>query len=268
MEETKKEKLINDFTQKKVRLSYSTLKNFTSPINLINYKLKKFIKTPSMVFGSLCDVLLLTPQNFTKEFKIIEKVPTTDMQISFCDDLIFNIKRSGELSEETIRDIFSQHYSRGDAMKTFAPLKDYVDGTVNGFELITQEIYDEAILITGNLMNKNDIQNLFSQLKGVQTKVEWEDKGWKFLGYLDMLLDNHIIDLKFSKDSNPEKFERDIANFNYFLQAAMYCKATVEMGICNNPKYSFIVYDKSLNYSIIELDYSYLKYGEKCLISL
>ena len=30
------------------------------------------------------------------------------------------------------------------------------------------------------------------------------------------------IDLKFSKDSNPEKFERDIANFDYFLQAAIF----------------------------------------------
>lgn len=258
-----KDELIYKLCKKTLRLSYSTLKNFTSPINLINYKLKKFTQNPSMLFGSLCDVLLLTPDKFSKEFKVIDKIPESELQIAFAEALIDISKNDVELTDEIIEIQFNTYYKRGDALKTFNLLKDYIDAKVSGLQLITQDILDEANRVCENLMLNSDIQLLFSQIIDVQKEVKWNDRGWNFIGYLDMLLDNHIIDLKFSKDANPEKFERDIANFDYFLQAAMYCKAVKEMGICDNPKYSFIVYDKSLNYSIIELDYSYLNYGNR-----
>ncbi len=258
-----KDELISKLCKKTLRLSYSTLKNFTSPVNLINYKLKKYTQSPSMLFGSLCDMLLLTPDDFNKNFKVIDKIPESDLQISFANAIIELTKNGTELTNEVIEKEFSNHYKRGDALKTFNSLMDYIDAKVLGLQLITQSILDEANLVCENLMLNQDIQILFNQIIDVQKKVVWTDKGWDFIGYLDMLLDNHIIDLKFSKDSNPDKFERDIANFDYFLQAAMYCKAVKEMGICENPKYSFIVYDKSFNYSIIELDYSYLNYGER-----
>lgn len=260
-EMSERQEMVQRFIDKKIRLSYSTLKNFTSPINIINYKLKKFIPNPSMIFGKLCDVLLLTPQNFNKEFKIVGNTPTTDKQTCFCDEIA---QKGSELSEEEIKAVFSNHYSRGDAMKTYTPLKDYIDGKILGLELVTQDIYDEAVSLVENLKSQPDIEEIFKQISEVQKKVEWHDSDWDFVGYLDILVgEDHIYDVKFSKDANPEKFERDIANFDYFLQAAMYCYALKEMGVTEMPKFSFIVFDKSYNYSIIHLDYSYLMYGFK-----
>lgn len=259
---TQKDDLIAKICKKDLRLSYSTLKSFTSPVNLINSKLKPFSKSPSMVFGSLCDILLLTPDRFGENFKIISHVPTSENQVSLSNALI-SIGKKTKLTDEIISIEFSKCYKTGSAEKIYPIIQDYVEASISGLDLITQQTYDEAKEICDNLMLNHDIDLLFSQIQDVQVKVEWKDKGWDFVGYLDMLLPDHIIDLKFSKDANPEKFERDIANFDYFLQAAMYCKAVKEMGICSDPKYSFIVYDKSMNYSIIELDYTYLKYGER-----
>lgn len=261
--ENKREELIEKFKNKTQRLSYSTLKNFTSPVNLINYKLKRFTQNPSMLFGSLCDMLLLTPQNFDSEYKIIDKIPESELQISFSNDLIDLTKKGEELTENIIKETFDKYYKRGDSNKTYLLLKEFIDAKSNNLQLITNDIYSEAKLVCENLLTNKDISNLFTQIIDVQKEVVWYDNDWKFIGFLDMLLDNHIIDLKFSKDSNPEKFERDIANYDYFLQAAMYCKAVKKMGLCDNPKYSFIVYDKSFNYSVIELEYSYIKYGER-----
>ena len=246
-----KDELIAKLCNKSLRLSYSTLKNFTSPVNLINYKLKPYKQNPSMVFGSLCDVLLLTPDRFDKEYKVIDKIPESDLQIAFAEALIDLLKNDVELTDEIIETQFKNFYQRGDALKTYGLLKDYINAKSRGLQLITQDILDEANLVCENLMLNPDIQSLFNQVIEVQKEVKWNDRGWFFKGYLDMYLDNHIIDLKFSKDANPEKFERDIANFDYYLQAAMYCKALKEMGISENPKYSFIVYDKSFNFSAI-----------------
>jgi len=267
MEEIKpnneRDELISKLCSKSLRLSYSTLKNFTSPVNLINYKLKKYTQNPSMVFGLLCDVLLLTPHKFDSEYKVIDKIPTSDLQISFANSIVEIIQNKTELTEEIIDLEYGKIYKTGNSEKTYNLLKDYIDAKSQDLQLITQDILDEANIVCENLMLNKDISALFDQIEDVQMEVRWKDNGWDFIGFLDMYLDNHIIDLKFSKDSNPDKFERDIYNFDYYLQAAMYCKALKEMGVSDNPRYSFIVYDKSFNYSIIQLDYSYLQYGER-----
>lgn len=262
---TEREDLIYRLNKKSLRLSYSTLKQFTSPINLINYKLKPFHPSPSMIFGSLCDVLLLTPEKFHSEFKVIESIPITDNQMGFSSALIDILKTNDldELSEDVIKIQFDNYYKRGDCLKTYEGLKEYIYAKSKGLTLITQEVLDEANEVCDNLMANDDIQILFGKIIETQKKVAWDELGWGFVGFLDMYLQDHIIDLKFSKDANPEKFERDIANYDYFLQAAMYCRALKKLGISENPRYSFIVYDKSFNFSIIELDYSYINYGDR-----
>jgi len=258
-----KSELIEKLKNKSMSLSYSSLKNFTTPINFLEYKLKPYKPNPSMIFGSLCDCLILTPERFDKEFKIIKSIPTSDNQVSFADALI-NIAKGGvPLSDSVIEAEFGNHYKRGKALDVYAVLKDYVEGNVNGVTLITEDIYNEAKAVSDNLLVQPDIELIFNQISDVQKKVEWEYKGWKLKGFYDILTQDRIIDLKFSKDSNPDKFERDIANFDYFLQAGMYCYAAEKLGILDNPKYSFIVYDKSMNYSVIDLDVSYILYGIK-----
>lgn len=259
---TKKDELIAKLYNKSLRLSYSTLKQFTSPINLINYKLKPFSPNASMIFGSLCDCLLLTEEDFDNQFVIVDVMPTTDVQEAFANELI-EIGQETPLTEDIIETVFSNHYKRGKAMDTFLKLQAHIEAAISGKQGISSEVYQEAKEVKENLMSNPDIQSLFDQMISAQHKMEWQHNGWNFIGYLDMLLPDHIIDLKFSKDANPDKFERDIQNFDYYLQAAMYCFAAKQLGISENPRYSFIVYDKSMNYSVITLDYSYLAYGER-----
>ena len=259
---TAKDELISKLVNKSLSLSYSSLKNFTTPRDFIEYKLKPYKPNPSMIFGSLCDCLILTPENFDKDFKIIPSIPTSDNQVSFADALI-EIGKTQELTEEIIELEFSNHYKRGKALDVFAGLQDYVLGSVSGKTLITQDIYDEAFALSQDLLSKTDIDLIFQQITDVQKKVEFNYEGWKFKGFYDILTPTHIIDLKFSKDANPERFERDIANYDYFLQAAMYIYAAKELGLVDDPRYMFIVYDKSGNYSLIELDYTYIMYGTK-----
>lgn len=259
---TAKDELIAKLMKKKIRLSYSSLKNFTSPVNFINYKLKKYEPNASMIFGSLCDCLILEEHLFDKKFKIVDNVPTTDNQKGFANAII-EIGKQTELTEELIEATFKEHYSRGDAMKTYNSLLDYVNGSIKGVTLITQDVFDEAKELTENLSSRPEVEFILSQASDVQKKVEFDYNGWQFVGFLDLLLPDHIIDLKFTKDANPEKFERDVFNLDYFLQAAIYCYAIKKMGISESPKYSFLTYDKSGNFSIIEVDYSYLNYGTK-----
>lgn len=258
--------IIEQFKTKKMRLSCSTLKQFTSPINLINYKMKPYIANAGMVFGSVCDLLLLTPDKFDSEFAIVSDAPTTNKQKDFCNELIEFIKnkrKNYKLKGEDIELIYNNYYSRGCSAMLYESLKIHIDSKVLGIQTISQELYNEANELIENLKQKSEVADLLSQIQSVQTELKWSENGWKFLGYLDMLLDNHIVDAKYSKDADPDKFIRDIQNLDYFLQGAIYCRAVTLMGICDNPKFSFLVYDKSGNFSIIELGYSYIKYGER-----
>tara|TARA_R110002012_G_scaffold190633_1_gene358228 strand:- start:33566 stop:34525 length:960 start_codon:yes stop_codon:yes gene_type:complete len=259
---TAKDELISKLVNKSLSLSYSSLKNFTTPRDFIEYKLKPYKPNPSMIFGSVCDCLILTPEDFDKDFKIIPSIPSTENQVGFADALI-EIGKTTELTEEIIELEFTNHYKRGRALDVFAGLQAYIMGSVSGKTLITQDIYDEAFKVSQDLLSKPDIDLIFQTITDVQKKVEFDYEGWTFKGFYDILTPTHIIDLKFSRDSNPEKFERDIANYDYFLQAALYVYAAKVLGILEDPRYSFIVYDKAGNYSIIELDYTYIVYGTK-----
>ena len=78
-------------------------------------------------------------------------------------------------------------------MKTYEGLKEYIYAKSRGLTLITQDVLDEANIVCENLMQNKDIQLIFSQLKDVQKEVKWNDNGWFFIGYLDMLLDNALV---------------------------------------------------------------------------
>ena len=259
---TAKEQLIQKLQDRSLKLSYSALKNFTSPLNFINYKLKGKTRNDSMIFGSLCDCLLLTPEDFDKEFKVCDSVPSTDNQKGFSAELI-ELGKTQNLTPDVIQAAFYRNYSRGDAMKTFEGLQDYIEGSIQGKTMITSDVYSEALELTEKLLQNEEITTLFSQVESVQERLEWNHNGWTLTGFMDMYLEDHIVDLKFSRDANPEKFERDIYNFDYFLQAAMYCHALKVLGISENPRFSFLVYDKTGNFSFITLDISFIMYGQK-----
>jgi len=273
----KRQKLIDRLNKKQVRLSYSSLKNFTTPINFINYKLKRFNPNAGMIFGSVGDCLLLTPEDFDNQYKISPQVPSTDLQISYANNVVdymneHNIKDVNSLNDEDIEMFYvqSDYSQKGDistkAEKTFRSLEIYFQAVAIGKTIIKAEVYEEAKKVIDNLKNFDDVALLLENKLGVQQQLDFERGGWKFRSYLDFTLPNTIWDLKYSKDADPDKFLKDIGNLGYDFQAGVY---TIGSMTCEeplfeyDPNYAFLVYDKSGQYSIIEMDYSYIRYGQR-----
>jgi len=241
--------LMKRLQSKTETLSYSSLKAFAkSPRNFIQYKLKpRTPQTESQIFGSLCDCFLTTPEKFNELFSIIGLVPTSVNQVGFCNDMI-----SG-LSKE---DAYVNNYKTGGVDKVYEACGNYIEAVLSGKLVCTQKMYDDAFKIVENLKKSDLVMQYIDSCTQFQTKREWEYSGWKFKGFTDAEGTRIIVDFKFSKDSDPDKFERDIVNFDYFMQMGMYAESDQSL-----PECYFIVYDKSLNFSVIKLDYSFLNYG-------
>lgn len=243
------DELMSKLHSRDMSLSYSSLKEFgKSPKNFIKYKLQeRREQSESQIFGSLCDCLLTEKDRFNEKFVINDVAPSTDLQKSFCSDY---------LSGLSIEEAFSRNYKKGSAADTYKSLQEYLEASKSGKMVVSQKMYDEAVEITDNLLQSELISTYLDACTGFQQKLEWEYEGWKFKGFTDASGANIIIDLKFTKDADPDKFERDIINYDYFMQMGMYAQSLE--GI---PECYFIAYDKSKNFSLIKLDYSLINYG-------
>jgi len=241
--------LMKRLQNKTETLSYSSLKAFAkSPRNFIQYKLKpKTPQTESQIFGSLCDCFLTTPDKFDELFVIIGSVPTSENQKGFANDMI-----AGATKEEA----YANNYKTGGVDKVYDAVGGYVEAVLSGKMVCTKKMYDEAFKIVENLKKSELVMQYIDSCTQFQNKIEWEYSGWNFKGFTDAEGTRLILDFKFSKDSDPDKFERDIVNFDYFMQMGMYSESDKSL-----PECYFIVYDKSLNFSVIKIDYSFLSYG-------
>jgi len=241
--------LIGRLQRKEETLSYSSLKEFgKSPRNFINYKLApRKPQTESQIFGSLCDCFLTTPDKFEELFSMVTNFPTTDNQKGFCNSMI---------NGATKEDAFKLNYSRGDADTVYNQLESYIEAIKGGKMVCTKEQKEQAEKIVENLKKSELVMQYIDSCDKFQNKKEWEYKGWKFKGFTDAEGLRLIIDFKYSKDADPDKFERDIINYDYFMQMGMYAKTDESL-----PECYFIVYDKSMNFSVIKLDWSLLSYG-------
>jgi hypothetical protein len=234
-------------------LSYSSLKAFAkSPRNFIQYKLKpRTAQTESQIFGSLCDCFLTTPNKFDELFVIVFSIPTSENQKGFCNDMI-----AGATKEEA----YANNYKTGGVDKVYEVCGNYIEAILSGKMVCTKKMHDEANKIVENLKKSDLVMQYVDSCTSFQNKMEWMHNGWKLKGFTDAEGTGLIIDFKFSKDADPDKFERDIVNFDYFMQMGMYAYASESL-----PECYFIVYDKSLNFSVIKIDYSFLSYGfRKC----
>ena len=241
--------LMKRLQNKTETLSYSSLKAFAkSPRNFIQYKLKpRSPQTESQIFGSLCDAFLTTPEKVNEMFVFIKSFPTSENQVGFCNDMI-----AGKSKE----DAYANNYKTGGVDKVYDSVGSYVEAVLSGKLVCTQKMYDESFKIVENLKKSDLVMQYVNSCNSFQNKREWEYSGWKFKGFTDAEGTRLIIDFKFSKDSDPDKFERDIVNFDYFMQMGMYSESDNSL-----PECYFIVYDKSLNFSVIKIDYSFLSYG-------
>ena len=241
--------LIGRLQRKEETLSYSSLKEFgKSPRNFINYKLQpRKPQTESQIFGSVCDCLLTEPEKFEKRYVIVDNVPTTENQIGFCNDLI-----SGKSPEEAKK----LNNPRGNAQVLADMYKPYFDAQKSEKQSVSTKIKEQAEAIVENLKKSELVMQYIDSCDSFQNKKEWTYKGWKFKGFTDAEGRMLIIDFKYSKDANPEIFERDIIKYDYFMQMGMYAQESETL-----PECFFIVYDKSMNFCVMKLDWSLLSYG-------
>jgi len=261
-----RQQVIQDLIDKKVRLSYSTLKKFDSPISIINHLVKKrttvFIPTEAMVFGSICDQLLFTPDDIDKNFVFTDHIPSTDLMIGFANDMIQLGLEGKEADDDTKQAIYSNWYKKGTFEKTYEKLEVFIEGKIAKKDVGTKVLLETAKDLIGNLKEHNEVDELLDQMVETQKKIGFIYDGWEFIGYLDAYMKgDNILDGKYTKDSNPEQFNRDIYNLKYHLQAGVYSSYLIESGINMFPEYTFLTYDKSYNYSVIKMDRNYINYG-------
>lgn len=241
--------LMKRLQSKEETLSYSSLKAFAkSPRNFIQYKLAtKKPQSDSQIFGSLCDCLLTEPETFENKYVVVDNVPSTDNQIGFCNSLI-----SGSTAEEAKK----LNNPRGDAKELAEMYAPYINALKSGKLSVSTSTKEQAQKIVDNLYKSELVMQYINACSGFQVKTEWTFSGWKFKGFKDAVGTNLILDFKYAADSEPDKFERDIFKFDYFMQAGMYVDS--DEGF---PEYYLIVYDKSMNFSVLKIDVSLISYG-------
>jgi len=248
--------LLKRIQSKEESLSFSSLKEFaTSPKNFIKYKLKDRKKpTDAVLEGSVCDALLcdyIRPERFEFEnkFSLVEKSPTTDNQIAFCEYVI-----NGNDYDYAKK----MSNTRGTGEELFKTYESFIEAQKSGKQSVSQDLYNKCFAIVDGLKKSDLVNSLLDSVLDVQVKQEWEFKGYKFKGYKDAEGNNLLIDFKKMADANPDKVEREIIQRKIYLQMGMYAESFE--GI---PECYLIVFDATGNFSVIKIDYSLISYGKR-----
>tara|TARA_R110000796_G_scaffold73842_2_gene165874 strand:+ start:3190 stop:4020 length:831 start_codon:yes stop_codon:yes gene_type:complete len=206
-------------------LSYSALKAFSkSPKHLIAYWNKVFTPTPAMALGSLIHVMILEPQEFENRYFALD-----DEEI--CLDLIAEGAKSPRAN------------GKYKAWKLEEMKK------AEGKEIVNIEDVKLAKKIAKSVIE----HPLVKALTFKEELIEWTFNGQPFKGFVDgagALLpeafrdqegQGYILDVKTTKDAEPEAFKRDFVKYGYHNQGAAYKNANEELKFAGiNPKYYVI----------------------------
>lgn len=191
--------LIKDFKSGVAKLSYSALSKFKrSPNAFINYKMKQFETTDSMLLGKLVHALVLEPDT-------IEASYYTDEE---------KVKEIGGASPRS-----TKAYKEWKANQ----LEIYPDK-----ELVSSAVLHQAKRMAKAVLSNRAAKHILSQIHQTEHKIEFEHDGIKFTSFLDGL-GEIILDLKICTDADPRKFQRDIIYNNYHIQAGVYTTAVGEV---------------------------------------
>lgn len=180
-------------------------------------------KKPGMLFGSLLDAILLQPEEL-KKFPIL---PETYIN-SKGKEMPFT------LQSKTCREVKAQLEAQGTP--------------VTAEQMRTAETMAESV-------RQHPAARELLEGSKKQVSMVWEDPETGVLcrGRIDLVNDEAVIDLKKTRNAAADSFSRDIFNFGYHVQAAMYTDAWKlltgqELGfkfICaeSEPPYCVAVYD-------------------------
>lgn len=253
--------IIQRLINKELPMSYSKLKYLDSPVNFINNLLKPKEKNASMTFGSLVDCLVLEEHKFETRFAIVADEPTTDNQKEFVRIFCDYVSLLGTF-EERVEYAFSKAYKRG-TVKNVESLFPYLKAVESGKETVSTEVYEKARKIADNLKRADDVCAELELCEAFQKFIEFDLDGWKFRGILDTYSPTLFHDMKFTSDCNPDNFARSIERFGYDIQFGLYSIGLEILGLAENPKFKYILFDDKFNYSIAEVGEDYMHYGRR-----
>jgi hypothetical protein len=166
-------------------LSYSSLKEFNkSPRHYVDYLRKERKPTPAMAFGSLLHCLLLTPNEFQKQFFLM---PSIDRRT-----------KEGKAAYE-------------DCMKAS-----------EGKELVTSEQYDEADNLVNKIVSESHIASVIQGCKKFEQEWRADINGLPVRGFFDGEADDYILEVKTANDASPKTIINDFFNRQYHIQAGLY----------------------------------------------
>jgi len=208
-----------------IRLSYSSLKSFLkSPEHFIAYKKIPFVDTDATIFGKALHCYVLRNNDFENEYLVFDesKRPVPESNFS---------KKENKIWKEML-------FQKAESEEK---------------ELISKEDYDKIRDMTDKLLFHEPSKNLLEYTRSeYEKKIEFTRKKLKFLSFIDIQADVFLADLKTTSDAEPKAFQRDIYNYGYDLQTAVYSDA-VSNGHAMYGKmkeFYFIAVEKSEPYGI------------------
>ncbi|RKT01054.1 PD-(D/E)XK nuclease-like domain-containing protein [Chryseobacterium defluvii] len=259
-ERSKREILIDRLIKKDIHMSYSKLKNLTSPINFMNALLQPKKKNAGMNFGSMVDCLVLEEDKFEDKFVIISKGPSKGNQ----EDMVDEIMKSHPLDDfdKVFEQAFKNNYKAG-KIESVEHLRAYCKALLNGKDCVSQSDYDLAVKIADHLKNAPDVADELCICEEFQKMIRFEFMGWQFVAILDTWAPSIFHDMKFVSQLNPDKFKWEIEKYDYEMQIGVYAKGLEILGLSINPKFKYILYDDDFNYSVPEIEVGYIDFCKR-----
>ena len=223
-----REELEYNLINRNIRMSYSKLKNLTSPVNFMNALLEPKSKNAGMIEGSLYQ--------------------TANNEKGHVKDTLNYLKQW--LTFDTAKEnAFELNYKKG-KLSDLEKLDDYILTLYSGKECVSQEMYDKYLAITDNLKNVPEIQDELSQAISFQKKIEFEYLGWKFVSVLDLEADYGFLDAKKTKACDTDEFGRELFKLGYDVQLGLYKLGMQITGMNNNPQSKYLLFDDKFNYNL------------------
>lgn len=195
----------NDFLKKRP-LSASSLKAFwESPKHYIEYIETPFEDSDAFILGRTTEDIIYS-EIAPKQFKLEDKVRTYEK---------FD-KRSNAAKEKWVNML--------------------MEAKENKYTLVDEEIFKKAKNMADCAMQTDETRYYLDRvatdkktgLKMIQTKLSWIDVKTKLpiIGHIDFMVDieDHliIVDIKTTRNGNPDKFVNDASNMNYHIQVGTY----------------------------------------------
>lgn len=91
-------------------------------------------------------------------------------------------------------------------------------------ELVTLKEYDIANYVVEQAKSNNIFMDLLMRTEETEKEIRWIRKDVEFKGFVDMVGDDFIADIKTTTDAG-DKFQRDLLYNDYKMQAAMYLES-------------------------------------------